>query len=622
MFRAARLVSRRPMTIAPCIHHLLSERARSWSDRVAVVGDDTSLTYAQLDAAANRLANKLRDRGVGPDQLVGVLIGRTPALVVAMLAVLRAGGAYLPIDPSYPQGRIDFLLEDSNVTTVVIEGDGATALVGEGRTIIDASAFLGATESTPAPEVEVTPSNLAYAIYTSGTTGRPKGVLVEHRNVTRLFTATHRWFDFGHDDVWTLFHSPSFDFSVWEIWGALLHGGRLVIVSESVARSPAEFREFLLEHGVTVLNQTPSAFAALVTEDQRHDATLDRHLRTIVFGGEALDKQSLRRWVERYGSERPELVNMYGITETTVHVTYRRLAAADLWNSEAGLLGVPIEDLEVQLCDDEGQPVPAGTPGEILVSGAGVARGYHARPELTAQRFVERAGVRYYRSGDRAVARDDGSLDYLGRVDAQLKVRGYRIEPGEIEACLDTAPSVARTVVLAQDHGDGDVRLLALVQLHEPRSGDDSDSSRVTAELLSFARERLPAHMCPSRVQLVDAIVLTAHGKLDRQAMASAVLPAAAEDPDRPPPPSSMTAVEAAVLDIGREILGDREVSLETDLFDAGATSLALVRLLARVNDQFGTSVLGRDLAEATTMRRIARCVDQAEKSGMRRKPA
>ena len=290
------------------------------------------------------------------------------------------------------------------------------------------------------PEPAAGPDNLAYAIYTSGSTGKPKGVLITHANVARLFESTNAWFGFGPEDVWTLFHSYAFDFSVWEVWGALLYGGRLVIVPYWVSRDPSAFRKLLLEERVTVLNQTPSAFRQLLQADLA-ETPGDYALRYVIFGGEALELHSLRPWFERYGDQRPQLVNMYGITETTVHVTYRPISLTDVESRQGSVIGVPIPDLYIHLLDAQGEPVPVGVPGEIYVGGAGVARGYLNRPELTAERFItdpfDPSGkARLYRSGDLARRLANGDIEFLGRIDQQVKIRGFRIELGEIEAAI------------------------------------------------------------------------------------------------------------------------------------------------------------------------------------------
>ncbi len=404
------------------LHERFAARAARAPGTVAAVCDGERWTYAELDRRANQVANHLVRLGVAAGDLVGLRFERSLEMVAAILGVLKAGAAYVPLDPAYPEERLAFMVEDSRVRVVLTSLDGV-----EG----DASD----------PGIRVSAQHPAYVIYTSGSTGRPKGVIVRHGNVARLFSATERWLDFGAEDVWTLFHSYAFDFSVWEIWGALLYGGRLVVVPYWVSRSPEAFHELLRDERVTVLNQTPSAFQQLIRAEYGQPG--DLALRYVIFGGEALAPAALAPWFERHGDERPRLINMYGITETTVHVTYREVSRKDV----ASAVGRPIPDLGVHLADPSLNLVPPGVPGEILVGGAGLAMGYLNRPELTAERFLPNpfgeAGSRLYRSGDLARRLPDGDLEYLGRIDAQVKIRGFRVELGEIEAALTRHPAVA-----------------------------------------------------------------------------------------------------------------------------------------------------------------------------------
>ncbi|MFD0185799.1 amino acid adenylation domain-containing protein, partial [Streptomyces sp. NPDC127133] len=360
----------------------------------------------ELNERADRLADWLVAQGAGPERFVAVSLPRGLDLVVALVAVVKSGAAYVPVDPGYPAERIAYILQDTDPVLVVDEEWLAAAATGE-----------------PGPSgrgrVPVDPAHPAYVIYTSGSTGRPKGVVVPHANVVRLFTATEDVYGFGSDDVWTLFHSAAFDFSVWELWGPLLHGGRLVVVPFDVSRNPVEFLRLLVRERVTVLNQTPSAFYQLMQADQEHPGVGDRlALRWVVFGGEALDLGRLEGWGRRHGDAEPVLVNMYGITETTVHVSVRVLNAAAWTGQHRSLIGVGIRDLRVYVLDSGLRPVPVGVAGEMYVAGAGLARGYLNRPGLTAERFVADPygvpGTRMYRTGDLARWTADGELEYLG----------------------------------------------------------------------------------------------------------------------------------------------------------------------------------------------------------------
>ncbi|HEY6925615.1 MAG TPA: amino acid adenylation domain-containing protein, partial [Steroidobacteraceae bacterium] len=375
------------------IHELFESQVRRQPEAVAVVYERKSLTYQELDARANQLAEYLKTRGVGPDRLVGICVERSLEMVVGLLGILKAGGAYLPLDPGYPSERLAHMLEDASPTILLIQERLRERLPPTRAEIValDEDWVRFASEhpfANPAPSERGMRSDcLAYVIYTSGSSGTPKGVMIEHRNVTRLFAATDESFGFNEHDVWTLFHSFAFDFSVWELWGALLYGGRLVVVPALTARAPMEFHRLVCQEGVTILNQTPSAFTPFIDAQVR--GTHPQHsLRLVIFGGEALTLNTLQRWIESNASDRPRLVNMYGITETTVHVTYSAISAREIESEQSCIVGKPIPDLRVYLLDPQGQPVPIGVAGEIHVGGAGVARGYLNRPQLTAQRFI------------------------------------------------------------------------------------------------------------------------------------------------------------------------------------------------------------------------------------------
>jgi amino acid adenylation domain-containing protein len=508
-----------------CLHEIFRERACEAPQRIALATSKESISYGELDARSDRLADHLSELGVGPDVLVGLCARRSPEAIVSMLGILKAGGAYVPIDPGYPAERIDYLLADCAAPIVVAAKDTADVISGRHPSVVwidrdevalDPGAV--ALEQGERPRPAGT-DNLAYVIYTSGSTGAPKGVTVEHRNVVRLFQQTDPWFQFDHRDTWSLFHSISFDFSVWEIWGALLYGGRLVLLPEASSRSPSMLISLLRSERVTVLNQTPSAFHQLQFSTSHGDSTDGLSLRLVIFGGERLEPQQLAPWIERHGDRQPVLVNMYGITETTVHCTYRRITAADLGSTGVSVIGVPIPDLRVHVLDDDGRPVPDGKPGEMYIAGGGVARGYLNRPELTARRFVsssaELGEQRLYRSGDLGVRLPSGELAYLGRVDDQLKIRGYRIEPGEIEQYLSQVPGVGRAVVVPRDFGQGDVRLVA--HLLPARGADAGDGLVAAAE--RHAGTSLPRYLRPSVYKVVTEIPMTLQGKVDRDAL-------------------------------------------------------------------------------------------------------
>ncbi len=350
---------------------------------------------------------------------------------MAILGALKAGGAYLPIDSMYPVARVVEMLEDARpvaiLTTASLAAGLSAQISGLPLSILNVEDLLaGAPTGLENPPLAAVEDDLAYMIYTSGSTGKPKGVMVTHKNVVRLLAQTEQWFHFDSNDVWTMFHSIAFDFSVWEIWGCLLTGGRLVIVPFAVSRSPGEFYGLLSAERVTVLNQTPSAFSMLMQVEQ-NAVLLPLRLRLVIFGGEALQYRKLAPWFERHGDTAPQLINMYGITETTVHVTYRAITARDAQSVQESLIGDPIPDMQIHLLGASGEPVAEGEVGEIYVGGGGVARGYHNRPQLNEERFIpdrfaQSPGARLYRTGDLARVRPDGELVYLGRNDSQVKI--------------------------------------------------------------------------------------------------------------------------------------------------------------------------------------------------------
>ncbi|HEX6184596.1 MAG TPA: amino acid adenylation domain-containing protein [Pyrinomonadaceae bacterium] len=587
-----------PRRADECLHRLFEAQAAARPDSIAVSFDGEQVTYAELNRRANRLAHTLRARGVGPESLVGICLEPSVEMVAAILGVLKAGGAYLPLDPSYPRERLAYMLEDARTSSVVTRPAQAGVLPPAGFDLLclerDAADIERAGDENPAGGAE--PDNLAYVIYTSGSTGRPKGVEVTHRNVSRLLSATERWFDFGPADVWTLFHSYAFDFSVWEVWGSLAYGGRLVVVPFWVTRTPEAMRELIEAEGVTVLNQTPSAFKQLMAADEGRAET---SLRYIIFGGEALEPRSLRGWFERHGDERPQLVNMYGITETTVHVTYRRVRESDAAAGDGSPVGVTIEDLKIYLLDREQNLAPSGVVGEMYVAGEGLARGYRGRGALTAARFIPDAfsaepGARLYRSGDLARYRADGSLEYLGRADHQVKVRGFRIELGEIESALAAQPEVKEAAVLARAGADGDARLTAFVVMRE---GGDVHALR------GRLAEWLPGHMLPASFVRVESLPLTPNGKLDGRALLAAEVEQPETGESYAPP---RTPVEEVLAGVWSEVLGVERVGIDDNYFALGGDSIRSIHLrsLARAR---GLDVTLQQVFQHQTIRDLAR---------------
>ena len=575
--RTARLPASRhlPVDGGSTLSQLFEAQAARRPGAAALTCDGRSLTYAQLNAQANRLARELVRHGVKPDTLVGLCLERGNELVIALLAILKAGGAYLPIDLAYPAERLAFMLEDAQAPVLLTQSQLVATLPPTQATVICVDEILAqparaGDEANLAPTAG--PDHLAYVIYTSGTTGQPKGSLITHRNVVRLFPATEHWYGFGEQDVWTLFHSSAFDFSVWEIWGALLYGGRVVVVPFLVSRSPEAFYELLASEQVTVLNQTPSAFRQLIQAEEVVGQK-PLALRYVIFGGEALEMQSLRPWFERHGDQQPRLVNMYGITETTVHVTYRLLSKDDL--GSGSVIGVPIPDLQIYLLDPRLQPVPIGVPGEMYVGGAGLARGYLRRPELTAGRFIPdhlsgRAGARLYRTGDLARFLPGRDIEYLGRIDHQVKIRGFRIELGEIESVLCQHPAVREAIVLTRGDSAGGKRLVGYVAVTPP--------APPVTELREHLRKKLPDYMVPAVFVFLDKLPLTNNGKIDRQALPE-------PEPERPDLAAAFVAprnaTETKLAEIWSQVLRIERVGVHDNFFEIGGDSILSIQIIS-----------------------------------------
>jgi amino acid adenylation domain-containing protein len=585
--------------------------AAAHPDRTAVISPARdarrTLTYRELDAMSNRLARLLIARGVRRGDLVALTMPRSVSLPVAVLATLKAGAAYLPIDPDSPADRAAYILGDAAPAAMVTAHHDAPARPATDLPTIalddpQTAADLAALPDTPVQDGErggpVLPDQTAYVIYTSGSTGRPKGVVVAHQNVIRLLDRTEKWSGFGPDDVWALFHSYAFDFSVWEIWGALLNGGGLVVVPYDVSRSPHEFLQCLARERVTVLNQTPSAFYQLIQADQDDPETGDRlALRFVIFGGEALEFGRLAQWYERHAEDAPRLVNMYGITETTVHTTERMLTAADATAGTGSMIGLGIDDLRLYVLDAALRPVPPGVPGELYVSGPGVADGYLGRPDLTSTRFVADpfgpAGQRMYRSGDVVRWPIDGTadLEYLGRSDHQVKIRGFRIELGEIESAVLRHPDVRQAAVVVREETPGDKRLAAYVV----GGRGDGGGALEPAELRKHASAELPDHMVPSWFVQLDALPLTTNGKLDTRALPAPDF--GATSGGRAP----RTPEEEIFCGLFAEILGLPSVSMDDNFFDLGGHSLLATRLVSRIRAAFGVELAIRTVFEEPT---------------------
>ncbi|MDC8016186.1 non-ribosomal peptide synthetase [Tahibacter soli] len=583
------------------IHRLFEQQAAIRPDAIALTFGDATLSYGELNRRANRLAHRLIALGVRPDDRVAICVERGFGMLVGILGILKAGAAYVPLDPVYPSDRLAFVLDDCKPVAVLVESalqaqlfDGglpsAPVLVLDDA---DTQRQLAAQPEHDPDVADLRADHLAYVIYTSGSTGQPKGVMVEHGHVTRLFAVTQGEFYFDDTDVWTLFHSFAFDFSVWEIWGALFHGGRLLIVPGDVARSAPDFYTLLCRERVTVLNQTPSAFRQLIAAQAAQPA--EHTLRCVVFGGEALELHTLAPWFARNDAQRTQLVNMYGITEITVHATFRAIGPADVQAGLGSVIGAPLGDLAIYVLDANRQPVPTGVTGELYVGGAGVARGYLNRPALTAERFIAdpfRPNGKLYKTGDLGHRLPDGTLEYLGRNDFQVKIRGFRIELGEIEAKLAACDGVREAVVIAREDVPGDKRLVAYLIAQTGLS---------LADLRHELAQSLPDYMLPSAFVTLDALPLTANGKLDRKALPAPDQTAVVTRAYEPP----VGRTEEAVAAIWQDLLGLDRIGRDDHFFELGGHSLLVVSLIERLR-QAGLSASVRQVFTAPTLAALA----------------
>ncbi|HEU0299643.1 MAG TPA: amino acid adenylation domain-containing protein, partial [Longimicrobium sp.] len=583
-----------------CAHELFQAQAARTPEAAALVHDGGTLAYAELNARANRLAHHLTRMGVGPDVRVGLCLERGPEMVVALLAVLKAGGAYVPLDPEYPEARLRYMLADSAPAVLLTQASLRARFAEAGVPLLaldaDAEAWAGEPETDPA-RGGLTPEHLAYVIYTSGSTGQPKGVMVPHRGLTNyVWFARSRYVEDGGPVAFPLYSSLSFDLTVTSVYLPLVTGGSIVIPpNESGDRSILRVFE---EDRVDVVKLTPSHLVLLAQHDLK-----DLRIRRLVVGGEDL-KSSLAQAIHAASAGRIEIENEYGPTEATVGCVVRRYdAEADLDPSVP--IGAPIANMRAYVLDGAGEPVPAGVVGELFLGGVGIARGYLDRPRLTAERFIPdpfggEAGARLYRTGDLARWRRDGTMEFLGRGDDQVKVRGFRIEPGEIEARLAEHAGVREAVVVVREDAPGDLSLAA----YYVAEGDAVGVEALRAHLA----ERLPEYMVPSAYVVVKAWPLTPNGKLDRGA-----LPAPGDDARaRPDHEALATAMEVAVAEIWAKVLGVERVGRHDDFFKLGGHSLRAVQVVSRVRQALGIKVSLGQLFDRRVLADFARALEEA----------
>lgn len=587
-------------TDAALLHQRFERQAQRSPDAIAVVHGRTVVSYQQLNVRANAIAHALLQRGVQPDDRVAVCLERGLDLVASLIGVLKACAAYVPLDPVQPVARLSFMLQDCQPRLLLTSREWQAHLSAENVSTLYVDMIEPARDDDPRI-INLQPQHLAYVIYTSGSTGRPKGVQVEHRQVRQLFDATATLFTFNADDVWTLFHSCAFDFSVWEMWGALTTGARLVIVPNEVVRASDEFYKLICRENVTVLNQTPGALRALLNA-QEHDP-VPHQLRYVILGGEALEAHVIRTWQALNARYPTRLINMYGITEITVHGTFNDVT--DFHGSDSrGLMGRPLPSTEMYILDAHMRAVPVGATGELYVAGGQLARGYWQRDELNRERFIlhsidQHAPLRLYRSGDLACWRSDGTLTYRGRNDSQVKIRGYRIECGEIETCLRSIDDVRDAVVVARGEQD-DRHLVAYIVAMQTSASDDM---RLRERLLQM----LPDYMVPVAFVRLPTLPLTVNGKIDHRALPAPAIFASGASTD---PPQGETEIRLAAL--WQELLGVRAPGRHAHFYALGGHSLLAVRLNNAIRREWDISLPLRTVFELATIASLAPVIDVA----------
>ncbi len=605
--------------VSETLQQLFEKRVIEYGDKIALKCGEQSLSYELLNRRANRVAHTLRKAGIKPNTFIALFVERSVEVVVGILGILgilKAGAAYVPIDPVYPDERVEYILADSKASCAL----SVTQLKQRLQTIatnvikrvvyLDDSAALSTNIDNPLPASG--PSDLAYMIYTSGSTGNPKGVLVPNSNVVRLFDATDSFYGFNERDVWTLYHSFSFDFSVWEMWGALLKGGCLLVIPQMLARSIEEFYDYLVSEKVTVLNQTPSAFYQLSHVHSQKVEDRDYHLRYVIFGAEALNINKLSQWTDKEGFSLPTLVNMYGITETTVHVTLHKIAKGANAN---GIIGRPIADQRVYILDKNLNPVPVGVTGELCVAGPGVARGYLNLADPTANKFVDNLfsnepGDKMYRSGDMVRWTVAGEIEYVGRSDDQVKVRGYRIELGEIDSKLLSHEWVKEAVSTITEKENGQKEIVAYYVVK-------SNTLDVTAEKLAeYLKALLPEYMMPAAFVALKDIPLTANGKINKKALP---MPSFNQLPVSSQYVEPETDNQRKVVEIWAQVLGldIANIGINGNYFELGGNSLMVTSLVLKINNQFKVDMRVADIFRLPTVARICQFIEQHNKAGI-----
>jgi amino acid adenylation domain-containing protein/non-ribosomal peptide synthase protein (TIGR01720 family) len=589
-----------------CIHELFEEVSETSQDRIALVYEGKQLSYGELNNHSNQLSHLLHRAGVDVDVLVGISAPRGLEFVVGMLGILKSGGAYVPLDPEYPEERLSYMIEDSKIEILLTVRELSDLYKNYTGKIIYLDDYDYSSEPKTNLNLTVPSDSIAYVIYTSGSTGRPKGVLTSHYNVKRLFDTTDKYYKFAKTDVWLLFHSCAFDFAVWEQWGALIYGGKLITINKLCARTPEKLFQKLLFEKVTVLNQTPSAFESITREMQSSGNRINSlAIQTVIFGGEYLDYKILQPWEKNLKTNNISLVNMYGITETTVHVTYNPIATLN----EPVNLGKQLKDLSLYILDMNLNRVPIGSIGELHIGGVGLARGYLNKPGLTSEKFIANpfgdAGTRLYKTGDLARYLPDGNIEFMGRVDHQVKMRGFRIELGEIESAIALVSGVKQVIVLAREDEPNQKRLVAYIILDGKK-----EEAACIENIRRVCAEQLPDYMQPSQIVVLAEMPLTLNGKIDRKALPK---PEGREGLEAYQEPQGL--LENRLASIWMELLQVDRVGRRDNFFHLGGHSLIATRLISKIRKSEKVEVPLRAVFEHPVLSDLAHIIEQKYQS-------
>ncbi|HLX53789.1 MAG TPA: amino acid adenylation domain-containing protein, partial [Aquella sp.] len=613
------IISKHDFILTQTIHQLFQEQVNLTPNNIAIVYKNTRITYNRLNQMANQLAHYLRDvYQIKGDDLVILCLDRSEFILISILAILKAGGAYVPLDPLYPKDRISYILKDVDAKAVITQ-ENMVSILANGSCpnifAIDSLESKNNVNKKPItdPILNITGSNLAYVIYTSGTTGRPKGVLQPHCNIVRLFSATNNLYHFKSNDVWTLFHSYVFDFSIWEIWGALFFGGKLIIVPLDAMRDAEQFYILCKTNKVTVLSQTPNAFYKFIdvsiTKPKKEKLL---SLRYIIFGGDNLSIRQLKPWFDYYGDKKPELINMYGITETTVHSTYKKLSIND--NHEFSNIGRFLSDTQAYILDNDLNSVPNGVIGELYLGGNRLAHGYLNLPELTKERFInnplskngEVGNNRLYKTGDLVRYLPNGDMEYVGRNDRQVKIHGFRIELREIEMALLNYPGIKQAVVLATKHiGNEENNQVTEYIVGYYVSKIELNEIKVFNYLYSF----LPEYMIPNILIHLTTLPLTMNGKLDRAALLNYEY--AQHEAYLPP----TNEIETELCNIWAEILKvpNKNIGIYDNFFRLGGDSVLAVKLVNRINSKYNCQIKIVDIFISKTVKKLTQAIKETK---------